>query len=1178
MKKVLILFTGLFLFVFGCSDPNSHSDAEKSPTIEKIKTSPAHGNNAVTIAEFEAIANPATGELTITMLRTPQGNLTTRRQNLTSGNWSAVEIPESSDGVPYSGDPETAEVYTVPDTINIDGECGANPLYEINGAFCATVDVSWFGAQLLPNVYAEITLLIPAVGHTALDDAPTPGMEDGPQSTLGLFFYGDIAPNGTSRVKWVFERFSDEQFYLKGSLKALMIEICGDGIDNNQNDESEEGCPVCGDGQVDFDEPCDDGNIDNTDGCRDDCTIVNCDNFPAMTVDGDPGDWAPHTKLGDGDNNVEFYLTRDDTYFYVAFKGINLDDNNAYIAFDSNPEASPEGVADAYGSLAFPGDQKPETAIVFTDAGNIFMSTDTEGSWSNGSDVSSWSNYKGTGEDPFSELRIPLDELGDLDPAAGFSVWMWADNNDETWLWSIWPNTNPTSSESDQIHDATAAHFAQISCPACGDGIVDEGEECDDNNNEPQDGCSPGCTVEHFNDGNIDPGEECDDGNDIPGDGCADGQIDLCGNDEIDPGEECDGSRQNSYECDENCNLSLCGNGLPNPPEECDDGNEEGGDGCSTSCKLEENHPENIVSDCLAIDECGWFGPDGLFGDSMDDCWDDSENNPDWDERSECLDAALEGCDEEAANYCLCEEDPECTHEPMGEEEEPFTKGSHLGTGFDEGENGLTVSSGTIDANYLWVPNTAESTMSKWNAHTATEEGRYRVGFSDKSCIGSCCWNNGCNMPSRVVIDARGDAYVANRGFATQGSVTKVASMEEFCVDRNENNVIETSTDATPLDYGADECVLWNTAVGVNNAVLRGLAIDLGDDVHPEGYAWAGGYESFKWYKLNPNDGSTMVTVDVPVRAYGGIVTSDGKLWIGTLSEGGTAYIDTNNNTASAKINYPISWRGNCTSSYGITADSQGRVWFAGWDCRDALGYDPSTEKWTRVDTTPQGVNSGRGITIDSTGKIWMALGGDGAGNISYWDSNLFTPDGTIPWSAVTVTPMPSGHTGASGVGADAEGYIWVAHHVSSQLVRIDPENMTMDSFTGANRIYTYSDFTGAVRRTVIGRGSYYENFLADCETPNYSHLSWDVSSPEGTTVTILMRTASTAEGLDDAPPITLATIPSDESPLDPRLILEAEEITPEAHSRVSVSLVANEDGHSPIVYGVDFGWYCPLD
>jgi cysteine-rich repeat protein len=58
---------------------------------------------------------------------------------------------------------------------------------------------------------------------------------------------------------------------------------------------------------------------------------------------------------------------------------------------------------------------------------------------------------------------------------------------------------------------------------ACGDGILDPGEACDDGNVEHMDGCDSFCRIEHLcccGDGVLDPGEACDDGNHADGDDC----------------------------------------------------------------------------------------------------------------------------------------------------------------------------------------------------------------------------------------------------------------------------------------------------------------------------------------------------------------------------------------------------------------------------------------------------------------------------------------------------------------------------------------------------------------------------------------------------------------------------------------------------------------------------------
>jgi cysteine-rich repeat protein len=67
-----------------------------------------------------------------------------------------------------------------------------------------------------------------------------------------------------------------------------------------------------------------------------------------------------------------------------------------------------------------------------------------------------------------------------------------------------------------------ATFTLHVNGPVCGNGTPEGGEECDDGNTTPGDGCSATCTIEPFcGDGEEDPGEQCDDGNNTPGDGCS---------------------------------------------------------------------------------------------------------------------------------------------------------------------------------------------------------------------------------------------------------------------------------------------------------------------------------------------------------------------------------------------------------------------------------------------------------------------------------------------------------------------------------------------------------------------------------------------------------------------------------------------------------------------------------
>jgi cysteine-rich repeat protein len=121
----------------------------------------------------------------------------------------------------------------------------------------------------------------------------------------------------------------------------------------------------------------------------------------------------------------------------------------------------------------------------------------------------------------------------------------------------------------------------------CGNGWVDPGEECDDGNTLPGDGCDSICRVECdwspcpgppytrpvvCGDGVVGSGEECDDGNTNRGDGCSDVCKVELGFHCIVPGRRC---------------TPICGDGLVVGTETCDDGNQANGDGCSEFCLTE---------------------------------------------------------------------------------------------------------------------------------------------------------------------------------------------------------------------------------------------------------------------------------------------------------------------------------------------------------------------------------------------------------------------------------------------------------------------------------------------------------------------------------------------------------------------------------------------------------------
>jgi cysteine-rich repeat protein len=114
----------------------------------------------------------------------------------------------------------------------------------------------------------------------------------------------------------------------------------------------------------------------------------------------------------------------------------------------------------------------------------------------------------------------------------------------------------------------------------CGNGIVEEGEECDEgtsNSDTTPDACRTNCTLATCRNGVIDPGEDCD-GTNLGGMTCEalgrPGGLLGCGN-------FCE------FDLDFCERLPGCGNSYVEAGEGCDDGGTEDGDGCSATCQVE---------------------------------------------------------------------------------------------------------------------------------------------------------------------------------------------------------------------------------------------------------------------------------------------------------------------------------------------------------------------------------------------------------------------------------------------------------------------------------------------------------------------------------------------------------------------------------------------------------------
>ncbi len=173
----------------------------------------------------------------------------------------------------------------------------------------------------------------------------------------------------------------------------------------------------------------------------------------------------------------------------------------------------------------------------------------------------------------------------------------------------------PPVEDGTRCGEAMACVGGNCTVSGCGDGVLQEGEECDDGDNDDEkDGCTTRCTFSCVSGDETrdcldecNPNSVCDEqthactgGEALPdgivcnlGQGyCLDGVCvdSVCGNGEQEPNERCDLADQNGVAnsgCSAACTQAVCGDGLIEGKEQCDDGNAENADGCDAGCRIE---------------------------------------------------------------------------------------------------------------------------------------------------------------------------------------------------------------------------------------------------------------------------------------------------------------------------------------------------------------------------------------------------------------------------------------------------------------------------------------------------------------------------------------------------------------------------------------------------------------
>ena len=337
-------------------------------------------------------------------------------------------------------------------------------------------------------------------------------------------------------------------------------------------------CTFCGDAEPQFGEECDDGNGDDSDDCRNDCTLPFCGDQnldPGETCD-PPGTPSPPTNnacRGNcsycGDGIVQFGESCDD--------GNGIDDDACSNACTRCGNGIPEpgefcddGNIDDGDSCRNDctacGDGVLQSGETCDDGNSIDDDACRNSCTYCGDGVQNGSEFcdDGNAEDDDS-CRTDCTVCGDGEVQVAFDEVCDDGNSDDT--------------------DACNNQCQPGEDEVCGNGIVEPPEFCDDGDLNNFNGCRNDCTA--CGDGVLQSVESCDDGNDVDDDGCRN-DCSFCGDGVRQSGESCDPpgvlTGPNPSECRDSCN--FCGDGSVQVEfgENCDDANGVNDDACTNLC------------------------------------------------------------------------------------------------------------------------------------------------------------------------------------------------------------------------------------------------------------------------------------------------------------------------------------------------------------------------------------------------------------------------------------------------------------------------------------------------------------------------------------------------------------------------------------------------------------------
>jgi len=499
-------------------------------------------------------------------------------------------------------------------------------------------------------------------------------------------------------------------------------------------------------------------------------------------------------------------------------------------------------------------------------------------------------------------------------------------------------------------------------------------------------------------------------------------------------------------------------------------------------------------------------------------------------------------------------------------------------------DGALTLGRSEARAFAVWVANMDEGTVSKLDSRTGAEVARYpTVGAmapaGSRPWNEACNWSNQGNCPSRTAVDQNFDAYVANRAFGNQGTITKYANREADCVDRNMNGMIDTSRDLNgngTIEVGTgefigleDECILYTVPVGGGNAVPRALAIGLAPPDGLVGDVWVGLFQSQEACRLDPADGSVIACMPVEgFRPYGMAADSANRIW--TVDRSGArrdilGYIDAGAMTFTPVA--PLPGSATCAVPYGVTVDGAGDVFMANQCDPSIWRYRHADGSWTPVDAVAF-AGTPRGVAADES-SLWVALSHD-ADAFTGGEANRIRQYRLSDLSFITEHTIPTGIQ-PIGIGVSFDGSVWAICRTNNIAARLDPAAGTWTEHQVGLHPYTYSDFIGFGLNVFAEPRGRYRFEVEGCEDGinRWTGASFVAEIPPGTSVEIWARSADDVASLDAEEWIG----PFTDNPSD--FTMPPGPIPERRYLQVELRLATMDRSTAPRVFSVDVAGVC---